>query len=390
MGWRSLFALVTSGLLLSVAFAAAPPAPVPAEWLRLIEHLGEDEKRDAAAKKLDELGDAAIPVLRRAGKTHRDVDVRLRATVIAARIEQRLYGEVRRFGEQKSDFDAFTLSPDGKRVACGSGSRVASVWDVQTGKQLFLLTGHTGAIDCVDWSADGKQILTGSRDGTLRLWDAEKGDPVRTTEREHRGGVEAVLFSPDGKKALSCGFGAYVSEWDLATGKLLRRIEILLEGGTEQMGLRGLAWVPGGKRFVTAARDGSVLVIDAATGKEVQRMQRHHGNGARAVAVSPDGKWIASCGETDPVFLFDAESGKYLRWFDGPKTAARTVAFSRCGKRLLTGGEDVRLWDVETGREMQRMGEDSETVIFHVAFTPDDRHALFCAGKTLSLWKVRK
>ena len=119
-------------------------------------------------------------------------------------------------------------------------------------------------------------------------------------------------------------------------------------------------------------------------------MQRHHGNGARAVAVSPDGKLIASCGETDPVFLFDAESGKYLRWFDGPKTPPRAVAFSRCGKRLLAGGEDVRLWDVETGREMQRMGEGSQGLITRVAFTPDDRHAFFSGGKTLSLWKVRR
>src|SRR5262249_43197081 len=82
----------------AAAFAAAPPAKVPAAWLELIGRLGGDQDtRRSAGKKLIDLGEDVIGPLRRAAMTHADVDVRLRAGVLAAAIEKKLYGEVRRF-----------------------------------------------------------------------------------------------------------------------------------------------------------------------------------------------------------------------------------------------------------------------------------------------------
>src|SRR4051794_9486172 len=105
-------------LLALSAFAAAPPGKAPAEWLKLIDQLGDDEAgvRTEAEKKLLALGADAIPFLRRAGKTHADVDVRLRAVVVAAAIEKKLFGEVRRFSGHTDGVLAFAVSPDGKRV----------------------------------------------------------------------------------------------------------------------------------------------------------------------------------------------------------------------------------------------------------------------------------
>src|SRR4051794_25867997 len=82
-----------------MAPAAAPPARVPAEWLKLIDQLGSEDEATvkAAETKLTALGAAAVPVLREALRTHDDADVRLRAAVIAGAIEQELRDEVRQF-----------------------------------------------------------------------------------------------------------------------------------------------------------------------------------------------------------------------------------------------------------------------------------------------------
>src|SRR5947209_2605903 len=97
-------AMRTLGLLTAVALschlvpAAGPPAPVGPEVLRLIDQLGDDDLgvRAEASKKLEALGEGVVPALRAAAQTHADVDVRLRVTVLARAIEQKLYGEVRR------------------------------------------------------------------------------------------------------------------------------------------------------------------------------------------------------------------------------------------------------------------------------------------------------
>src|SRR4051794_6339817 len=84
--------------LCAVCPAAAPPSRTPAEWLKLIDQLGEDdtEKQAAAEKKLLALGEAVLPAVESAAKKHADVDVRLRATVLAKAIERKVFGVVRR------------------------------------------------------------------------------------------------------------------------------------------------------------------------------------------------------------------------------------------------------------------------------------------------------
>src|SRR3954462_12743040 len=146
---RSLSCLLLAGLLALGASAAAPPAKVPAEVLKLIDQLGDDDAdvRKEAETKLIAFGEGITPALRKVGKTHADVDVRLRAMVIVAAIEKNLYGEVRRFTGSGDGVIVFAISPDGKRVASGCWKNytesVVRVWDVETGKELMQLKGHT-------------------------------------------------------------------------------------------------------------------------------------------------------------------------------------------------------------------------------------------------------
>ena len=79
---------------------------------------------------------------------------------------------------------AFSIPTGGLTALCFSGngrllvggeSRTARLWDIESGKELVCLRGHTGAISAVAVSSDGRQALTGSQDGTARLWDLATG-----------------------------------------------------------------------------------------------------------------------------------------------------------------------------------------------------------------------
>jgi serine/threonine protein kinase len=64
------------------------------------------------------------------------------------------------------------FSPDGGRLASGSGDGTVKVRDVRTGKEILTLKGHTSLVSSVAFSPDGHRLASGSSDNTVKVWDA--------------------------------------------------------------------------------------------------------------------------------------------------------------------------------------------------------------------------
>ena len=73
-------------------------------------------------------------------------------------------------------------SPDGTRLATGSGDSTTKVWDARTGKELLALSGIHGSVLSIAWSPDGKRLATGSECNTTKVWDAETGKELLTLD----------------------------------------------------------------------------------------------------------------------------------------------------------------------------------------------------------------
>jgi len=108
-----------------------------------------------------------------------------------------------------------------------------------------------------------------------------------------------------------------------------------------------------------------------------------------AYAFGEDGRRaLTSGGET--VRLWDVQTGRCLRVFRGHTERVWTVALSADERHALSGGEDhtVRLWDVETGR-CQRMLRGHKAMVSSVAWSTDQRRAVSGSDDgTLCLWDV--
>ncbi len=109
------------------------------------------------------------------------------------------------------------------------------------------------------------------------------------------------------------------------------------------------------------------------------------------VAISPDGRTIASGGSDRVIRLWDLESGKEVRRLAGHRAAVWGLAFARDGKRLLSASIDktLRLWDLTTGQEEWRF-EGHTAAVRCIALLPDGKHAVSGAyDNTLRLWDLQ-
>jgi WD40 repeat protein len=80
--------------------------------------------------------------------------------------------------------------------------RTVKVWELESGRLLRSLEGHTHGVWAVAVSPDGRFIVSGSSDGTVKVWELESGRLLRSLEG-HTGGVWAVAISPDGRFIVS-------------------------------------------------------------------------------------------------------------------------------------------------------------------------------------------
>ncbi len=98
--------------------------------------------------------------------------------------------------------------------------------------------------------------------------------------------------------------------------------------------------------------------------------------GIRGVAVSPDGKLVASGDYAGEIRLRDAVTGAIKASFGDTSGSAESLSFSSDGKRLAAGGNRtgriLRIWDVTTGQVLKTF-DGHTAVVYWVEFSPDDK-----------------
>jgi WD40 repeat protein len=113
-------------------------------------------------------------------------------------------------------------------------------------------------------------------------------------------------------------------------------------------------------------------------------------SGGASLAVSPDGRIVATGSDDGSARLWDIVSGHVVRSFGGHTAPVTSVVFSPDGRVLFTGSLDktVKAWDVSTGKEIRRMMDHTNGVI-GLAISPDGKTLLSRSlDGTVSLWSL--
>ncbi len=118
----------------------------------------------------------------------------------------------------RTEVHALALSPDRKVLASSGFDKVIDLWNVETGKPVKQLEGHTFSVRSLAFLPDGR-LVSGSSDRSVRLWNPA-GNTGEMVLHGHARKVEAVAASPGGRYVASGGEDQTVRVWDAATGSV--------------------------------------------------------------------------------------------------------------------------------------------------------------------------
>ena len=210
---------------------------------------------------------------------------------------------------------------------------------------------------------------------------AEKGGRPIEEEEGHVDWVSSVAFSPDNKILLSGSHDGTLIVWDVSTGRQLRSIEGHRHDD-DHGAVTSVVFSADGKMLLSASSDKTMRLWDTNTGAELRIFQSD--DYPEAAVFSPDGKLVASA-NCAGITLWDTLTGKRLRTFRKSINCVRHVVFSPDGRTLLNDGGIIQVRDLAKGRVVKSFSFN----VNGFALSPDG-NSILLAGKTPELWDVRK
>jgi WD40 repeat protein len=229
-------------------------------------------------------------------------------------------------------------------------------------------------------SPDDRLIATSGSDGNISVWEIVSGQNILNI-KAHEGITIGLTFTPDSKQLISSSFDRHIKTWDVESGVCLR-------DWNSSMPCYRIALSNNGKMIASGSECGNILVWDVETGEIIKTLVGHTLT-SMDVAFHPQDLLLASSSCDTSIKLWDLTTGECIRTLAEHTQFAFSVNFNPLGDQLVSSSFDtsIKIWDVASGLCLQTMQEHSRATV-EAFFSPDGRQIISASQDlTLRIWE---
>ncbi|MCF2531386.1 CHAT domain-containing WD40 repeat protein [Yinghuangia soli] len=276
------------------------------------------------------------------------------------------------------------LNPQGDLLALAFADNAAMIINPQGQLVRSIPANPRCRIYQIAFSPDGRLFATAGSDHFIRVWETT-GDEI--WRARHSATVCAVAFSPDGRLVAGGAADGSTLVCKVPNGEAIRKItspNLLLKA------VNSVAFAPDGTRILVGDVTKWARIYDVLSGKGTLQVRHGEwGSNVHSVAFAQDGRQFVTCGDGN-ARLWDAQTAHIVKTF--PHTAyVSRVALSPDGRYLATGtlGNHAYIWNVRNGKKLLQI--DHEGPVTGVSFSGDSRLlATASADMTCQFWQLRR
>jgi hypothetical protein len=185
-------------------------------------------------------------------------------------------------------------------MVSGALDKKAVVWNTMSHRPQLTFNLHTEAIESASWASDGQTVATSSLGGVVRVWNAIDGRQVHGLYQDAQVPMRTLAFAPMGSLLAVGGDDGIVRLWNNGLvcqqqtqgqfGEQCLDVPVRLHAHTKAV--RAIAWSPDGRFLATGGDDGKLIIWYPAS-SQTPLLQLQVNAPVLALTWSPDGKKVA-------------------------------------------------------------------------------------------------